>query len=159
MTSINQKGKTLRLINLVDRQPIAKFLEKAKIIEDMVYIDVPEEIIMQTTDLKPRQIQRLIKFFKEFEQAVIQRNLIALAHKQVPKEIADEARRIHTNQQEAKKRASLTPEQWEEVILMQKIKRETERQTSKIKSRKPKPKKSFWQVSAKTAKHRQSKYK
>ncbi len=50
MTNIKDKGKILRLINLVDRQPIAKFLEKAKIIEDMVYIDVPEEIILQTTD-------------------------------------------------------------------------------------------------------------
>lgn len=158
MTSINQKGKILRLINLVDRQPIAKFLEKAKIIEDMVYIDVPEEIIMQTTDLKPRQIQRLIKFYKEFEQAVIQKTLIALAHKQVPKEIADEARRIHTNQQEAKRWAALTPEQWEERILMQKIKRETARQTSKVKSRKPKPKKTFWHVPVATAKYR-SKFK
>lgn len=157
MTNIKDKGKILRLINLVDRQPIAKFLEKAKIIEDMVYIDVPEEIILQTTDLKPRQIQRLIKFYKEFQDEVVRKSLLSLAYRQVPKEIADKARRIAINSAQRKK-ADYTKEEWEEKILMQKIRRETARQTSKVKSRKPKPKKTFWHVPVATAKYR-SKFK
>ncbi len=88
---------------------------------------------------------------------MVRKGLLILAYKQVPKEIADEARRIAINSAQRKK-ADYTKEEWDEKILMQKIRRETARQTSKVKSRKPKPKKTFWHVPVATAKYR-SKFK
>jgi hypothetical protein len=84
-----------------------------------------------------------------------------LINRQFPKELVEQARdlelkekqkALYQKRRKALIRKAIKYKEWRKICA------ETEAQTSKVKSRK-KPKKAFWNVSAKTVKHRRYQWK
>lgn len=154
-------------INYLNPIGIEKVREYSRMVKDLVYLETSHELIHLALEGKfnTRQVDRMIKFWTIQEQKARVRFIVMDINKTVSPKIKKKAdlkeaaayrneynkkwlkdgRRLRKHANNAKKK--------EEDAIMKEIEAETRSQMSKVKSRKPK-KKTFWNVSAKTAKHR-----
>lgn len=135
-------------INVVDRKPFAEFMVQANLVKDMVYIDIPDELIAETfkDKLHPKQIKRLIQFYKDYQIKMDKAAEIRRITKGYPKEVVQavltKERNILTKKKTAKNKGYLN--RWKKDREETKaIELETLSQMSKVKPRKVK-KKPFW---------------
>lgn len=159
--------KEIRAVNYLNPIGLEKVRQYSKMVKDLVYLETSHELIHLALEGKfnTRQVDRMIKFWTIQEQKARAIPILKMLNAQVDPEIKRKAdlkeraahraeynkkwlndgRRIRKLENIAKKK--------EEDAIMKEIEEETRSQMSKVKSRKPK-KKTFWNVSAKTAKHR-----
>lgn len=159
--------KEIRAVNYLNPIGLEKVRQYSKMVKDLVYLETSHELIHLALEGKfnTRQVDRMIKFWTIQEQKSRALPIIRMINKEADPKIKKKAdlkeraahraeynkkwlndgRRIRKHENIAKKK--------EEDAIMKEIEAETRSQMSKVKSRKPK-KKTFWNVSAKTAKHR-----
>ena len=143
------------------------FRECMDIVKNATYVDTPDEYIFESLKerLNHRQIERLIEYYKEYHKSHAIKGVMRDINKQFPKEVVEQARKVavcenikerYRKSLVMRKRYAKTLKRWREKVEFEKW---MEQHRPTVKTRKPKPKKTFWNVSTKTAKHRQSKYK
>lgn len=152
----------LRNINAINRVPMKEFRECMQIVKDFTYIDTPDEFIYGSLKdrLIPRQIERLIEYYKWYHNYHAVKGVNRAINKLYPKNIVKQAKKIETNERARltlAKSAALKKvrykalKKWREKIEFEKW---MEQHRPTVKTRKPKPKKTFWHVSKKTEKYR-----
>ena len=152
----------LRNIHAINRVPMKEFRECMQIVKDFTYIDTPDDFIFESLKdrLNHRQIERLIEYYKWYHNYHTVIGVSRAINKLFPKKIVKEAKLIEkrkTENENLAKSVALrnqryrTLKKWRERMEFEKWMKQ-HRPT--VKTRKPKPKKTFWHVSKKTAKYR-----
>lgn len=165
MTRNSTKNTKLsyELLKIKQNVPTKDFRAYIEIVKNFIAIDTPEEFIFEALKdkLKTTQIRRLIDHELEVDRKARTVGLIRFINKQFPKEVVEQAKKLHAK--ETKKKFYLS--QRKRIIKRaianiewRKICAETDAQRSKVKSRK-KPKKTFWNVSATNQKYKTFKWK
>lgn len=139
-----------------------EFRECMAIVKNFTYIETPDEFVFESLKerLNHRQIERLIEYYKWFHNYQAVKGVSRAINKLFPKKIVKEAKKIELTKEAVKKYAQSYAMRKRMIAAVKRRREEIEfdkwmeQHRPTVKTRKPKPKKTFWHVPKKVAKYR-----